>query len=76
MIATNRVPASGKGTMARIRRASSGRYTLMLSRQGVPGHGRVFFAYSLRHLAQLLKLHVPGWANAAKAGAGALATAA
>jgi hypothetical protein len=62
------VPATKRSAVARVRRASHGRYTLMLSHPALPGRGRVFFAYSLRHLAELLKLHVPGWTNPNSAG--------
>jgi len=59
MIATNDVPAVGQGLVARVRRAARGRYTLMLSYKSLPGRGRVYFAFSLRHLAELVRAHVP-----------------
>ena len=61
MIAMSGAPTRGKGLIARVRRAAPGRYTLIFSDPDMPGQGRLFFAYSLRHVAELLKLHVPGW---------------
>jgi hypothetical protein len=59
MFETSGVPTMKRGAIARVRRASHGRYTLMLSHPAMPGRGRVFFAYSLRHLAELVREHVP-----------------
>ena len=51
--------ATAGGTTATIRQVGDRRFRLHLSYDDAPSFVRVFQAFSLRHLAELLRIHVP-----------------
>jgi hypothetical protein len=51
--------ATADGLTATLRHVGDRRFRLQLSYDHAPGFARVFLAFSLRHLAELLARHVP-----------------
>ena len=53
------VRTTAEGTTTTLHRVGERRFRLHLSYAHAPGFVRVFQAFSLRHLAELLRIHVP-----------------